>query len=179
MNESNATTDASFSELFSATYSQVVAYARRRSFDKTEADDIVSEVYTIAWRKRDELRPDQPPLPWLYTIAGNVLRNHWRAGGRRLRLVERLEAEPGGSASHDPAEADGQQLRDALLRLSFDDQEVLRLVAWEGLSHREVGEVLGCTTNAVGIRIHRAKQRLEAELSGSQDPAERQGGAVT
>jgi RNA polymerase sigma-70 factor (ECF subfamily) len=61
-------------------------------------------------------------------------------------------------------------LRAALQRLSFDDQEVLRLVAWEGLSHAEVAQVLQCSTNAVGIRVHRARQRLEIELDRLANP---------
>ncbi len=163
---------SSFRQLFVSTYPQVVAYVRRRSHDRAEIDDVVSEVYAAAWRRRLDLSPDGAPLPWLYGIAANVLRNHWRAGSRRLRLVDRLEAEPHPETGGDPAERPGAEIRAALDRLSFDDQEVLRLVAWEGLSHAEVGQVLGCTTNAVGIRVHRARQRLEAELTPRSRPAD-------
>ena len=175
----DGTDEAAFRELFSATYSQLVAYARRRLFDTTDADDVVSEVYATAWRRRASRDADAPALPWLYGIAANVLRNQWRADGRRLQLVERLEAQPAQepAAVTDPAESQQEDLRTALKRLSFDDQEVLRLVAWEGLSHAEVGQVLGCSTNAVGIRLHRARQRLESSLS---EPLEtgRRGGAA-
>ncbi|MGB5755755.1 MAG: sigma factor, partial [Acidimicrobiales bacterium] len=44
--------EASFRLLFTSTYPDLVAYARRRSFDHAEADDIVAEVYTVAWRRR-------------------------------------------------------------------------------------------------------------------------------
>lgn len=161
-------TESDFRDLFNATYTDVLAYARRRSFNVSDADDVVGEVYATAWRRRDSMEPGASPLPWLYGIASNVLRNQWRAGGRRLQLVERLEAQPAPSpmAVHtaDPADSDGDEIRAALAQLSFDDQEVLRLVAWEGLAHAEVGQVLGCSTNAVGIRLHRAKQRLATEL---------------
>jgi RNA polymerase sigma-70 factor (ECF subfamily) len=167
--------EAAFRDLFNSTYQALVAYARRRSIDVGEADDIVSEVYAIAWRRRADLAPDSPSLPWLYGIAANVMRNQWRASTRRLQLVERLEAEPQPGPSGDPADRAGAEIRSALERLSFDDQEVLRLVAWEGLSHEAVGHVLGCTTNAVGIRIHRARQRLEKELYEQQ----RRGGAAS
>ena len=129
-----------------------------------DADDIVAEVYTIAWRRWSELPSDRDPLPWLYTVAGNVLRNHWRSNERRLRLVDRIESQPATSPAPDPADRLGVELREALQQLSHDDQEVLMLMAWEGLSHAEIGEVLGCSTNAVGIRIHRARQRLETAL---------------
>ena len=168
MNETRSTDEVAFRSLFEATYPKLVAYVRRRSFDAGAVDDVVSEVFATAWRRREDLEDQRDPLPWLYGIAGNVLRNQWRADSRRLRLVDRLEAQPTATAAPDPADAaDGGSaaIRDALSRLTFDDQEVLRLVAWEGLSHAEVGLVLDCSTNAVGIRVHRARLRLEEQLA--------------
>lgn len=45
-----------------------------------------------------------------------------------------------------------------------DYQELLRLVAWEGLRHAEIAAVLGITPNAVAIRLHRARHRFEAQF---------------
>ena len=45
-------------------------------------------------------------------------------------------------------------------RLGHSDREVLKLAAWEGLSHREIAEVFDCSVAAVDQRLHRAKQRL-------------------
>lgn len=163
--------EASFRRMFDATYPRLVAYARRRLADRADVDDVVSETYTVAWRRRDEPVERDTPLPWLYGIAGNVLRNRSRAHRRRLRLVDRIGAQPTPVAAGDPAERPGADLRSALDQLTFEDQEVLRLVAWEGLSHAEVGTALGCSTNAVGIRVHRARQRLAAEL-GTEDTNE-------
>jgi DNA-directed RNA polymerase specialized sigma24 family protein len=49
-------------------------------------------------------------------------------------------------------------------QLSSKDQELLRLVLWEELSHSEAGEVLGCSANAVAIRLHKARRRLRAQM---------------
>lgn len=157
--------EAAFRAMFEATYRDLVGYARRRTDDWSDADDVVAEVFTIAWRRRAERDLTAPALPWLYGIAANVIRNSWRSSGRRLRLVDRLTAEPRPPGETDPADRPGAELREALAELSFDDQEVLRLVAWEGLSHAEVGTVLGCSTNAVGIRVHRARRRLADQLA--------------
>ncbi|MEL6985319.1 MAG: RNA polymerase sigma factor [Actinomycetota bacterium] len=162
-----------FRELFAATYSSIVAYAQRR-VSPDQVDDVVSDVYTTAWRRRADVRPETRPdataLPWLYGIAANSVRNHRRADGRHLRLVEKIEAQPAAQVGAPPADGSAGYLRTALERLSFDDQEVLRLVAWEGLSHAEAGQVLGCSTNAVGVRIHRARKRLEVELERVTNP---------
>jgi RNA polymerase sigma-70 factor (ECF subfamily) len=167
-----------FERVFDDAYRPLVAYARRRTGDESEADDVVAEVFTVAWRRRRERLGDSPPngseLPWLYGIAANVIRNQRRSRGRRLRLVERLEAQP-RSPSIDPADVAATTLRAALDRLSFDDQELLRLVAWEGLTHAEIGSALGISTNAVGIRAHRARKRLEAELSEHDSSSSEEG----
>ena len=161
--------ESAFRRLFVDTYPSLVAYARRR-VPPDRADDVVAEVYATAWRRRADLDPATSPLPWLYGVAANAIRNLRRADERRLRLVERIEAQPAPAERADPSEAPGGELRAALHRLSFDDQEVLRLVAWEGLSHAEAGRVLECSANAVGIRIHRARKRLEIELDHLANP---------
>jgi DNA-directed RNA polymerase specialized sigma24 family protein len=48
--------------------------------------------------------------------------------------------------------------------LGEQDREVLRLVAWDGLSSAQAGEVLGCSAGAARHRLHRARRRLAAEM---------------
>jgi RNA polymerase sigma-70 factor (ECF subfamily) len=57
-------------------------------------------------------------------------------------------------------------VREAIEKLRPADREVVQLVMWEGLSHAEAGRVLGCSANAVALRLHKARQRLRAELTG-------------
>ena len=52
----------------------------------------------------------------------------------------------------------------ALGELSEDDREVLMLVAWEGLTAAQAGEVLGCSAGAAAMRLHRARRRLSTLL---------------
>lgn len=152
-----------FDALFNTTYPQVVAYARRRTRDAADADDVVAEIYATAWRRRDQLPGVEIPLAWLYGIGLNVIRNHRRSDDRHLRLVGAASTQAATAPlGTDPAES--IRIRSALEPLPADDAELLRLVAWEGLSHREAGDVLGCTANAIGIRLHRARQRLDAAL---------------
>jgi RNA polymerase sigma-70 factor (ECF subfamily) len=159
-------TENDFRALFHSTYPQVVAYARRRTPNRADADDVVAEIYAAAWRRLDKLDDVTTPLAWLYGIGLNVIRNRRRSDERHLRLVGKAQGAAATSAV-DPDPADAVLLRDALHNLPDDDAELLRLVAWEGLSHAEAGLVLGCTANAVGVRLHRARRRLDDALHPS------------
>ncbi len=149
-----------FRALFEAHYGQVLAYARRRTTEMADADDVVSETFTVAWRRFGEM-PEEP-LPWLYGVARRVLANQRRGRRRWAGLIERIRREPLDIATPgDP----GEPVRVALARLKPADQEVLRLSAWEELTHAQIGQVLGITANAAAIRVHRARKQLGTELA--------------
>jgi RNA polymerase sigma-70 factor (ECF subfamily) len=59
----------------------------------------------------------------------------------------------------------------ALKQLRPDDREILRLVAWEGLTNAELAVALRCSQNAVSIRLHRARRRLVEQLEKEASPA--------
>ncbi|MDH4278654.1 MAG: RNA polymerase sigma factor [Acidimicrobiia bacterium] len=156
-----------FRAIFHATHPKVVAYARRRA-DNTVADDVVAETFLVAWRRRSELMTMDNPLPWLYAVAGNQLRNQHRSANRHLRLVSKVAGQAATDTPVDstPAEADPAVtvVRSALATLSFDDREVLRLIAWEELTYQEAADTLGCSLDAVAQRIRRARQRLATAI---------------
>jgi RNA polymerase sigma-70 factor (ECF subfamily) len=58
----------------------------------------------------------------------------------------------------------------ALRQLKDGEREALMLVYWEQLSYAEAGQVLGCSANAVAIRMHRAKTRLREVLAAPREP---------
>src|SRR4051794_17785142 len=107
-----------------------------RRCDPETADDVVADVFLVAWRRRAELPED--PLPWLLGTARHVIANHARGQSRRVRLQDRLAAEPAAHATlaHD----DGVRLRAALETLSERDRELLLLMAWEDLEPRQAAE---------------------------------------
>lgn len=150
-----------FERLFAAAYPDVWRYARRR-VPEADVDDVVAETFTVAWRRLDEV-PEDRALPWLYRVAANTIANRLRSQRRHLRLVSRLQAEPPPA----PAAEGDPEILDALAALRPDDQEVLRLAAWEGLGPAEIAVVLGCSDNAAAVRLSRARARLRERLTGS------------
>jgi len=109
------------------------------------------------------------PLPWLYAVARNLWRNQAREDRRRRDLLARFRASPQVADCGDPGGLEPGVLRAALASLSDSDQEVLRLVAWDGLAPAEAAIVLGCTPVAARARLHRARARLAARLGITPD----------
>ena len=154
---------AALERLFATHAGAVRAYARRR-VDPAAADDAVSEVFVIAWRRLDDVPPD--PLPWLLACARRVLLHQQRRRGRDVALQTRLTAMPRAEAS---VSRDGS-LAQAFSALSEQDRELLLLIAWEGLDTAQAAHVLGCSRNALAVRLHRARKRFAAALRIADGP---------
>ena len=157
-----------FETIVGEVYEPLQRYLRRRA-TIDDADDVLGDVLLTVWRRLDSV-PDDAILPWCYGVARRSLANTRRSAQRRLRLVERLQAQPPAAPARDPAVIDDNPaLTTALAVLPEDDREVLRLWAWEQLEAREIAAVFGISSNAAAIRLSRAKKRLAAALR-RQDP---------
>ncbi len=154
---------AAFEAIFDHHYGAVVAYARRRGASWDEAQDVAAEVFAVAWRRQDRLSANEP-LPWLLATARRVLANH-RRGRRRWRaLVSRVAGTMPVEYQASPGMTNDGQLAAALAGLPERDREVLRLVAWDGLTHAEAAHVLGISESGVSNRVARARARLQRAL---------------
>ncbi|TVZ01161.1 RNA polymerase sigma factor [Trebonia kvetii] len=160
---------ARFEALYADHHAAIFGYALRRTASPDDAADILADTFLAAWRRLDELPPGHDAKMWLYGAARRFLANYYRGERRRSALADRLHAELGSSCA--PADSDGESARfaEAMLRLPPRQRELLALNAWEGLDYGEIAAVLGCSRNAVRIRLHRARLRLAAELAGTGD----------
>ena len=158
-----------FRLIYDANYDDVWRYCLRRAATPEEAEDALHETFMVAWRRLDIVPTGDEARPWLFGVARNHLRSGWRKYKRAEDLRNRLISvrQP---ASPDPAELvadDSSAILTALSSLKEKDQEILRLAAWEQLPHHEIASMLGCSENAVAIRVHRARGRLEKALAKS------------
>jgi RNA polymerase sigma factor (sigma-70 family) len=162
-----------FEVAYQRLYAPISAYVLRRLAAPEEAAEVVAETFLTLWRRLDDAPDGDALRPWTYGVARRVIANHLRGERRREALTDRVVAEFGRVAQRlpDPAEAVAEQagLRAALAGLSEQDQELLRLVAWEALSTDEVAIALGVRAGAVRLRLYRARRRLEAALSQQSD----------
>ncbi len=142
--------EIAFAEHFRDVYRYVAAH-----LDHDEVEDAVAEVFAIALRKPE---PDQP-LHWLIGTARNVVyRGHHRRS-RHKRIAELVEP-----PNHPPVAQHVETslaITQAMQRLKRADRELLALCLIEGFDRADVAELLGCTTNALNVRLHRAKENFK------------------
>jgi RNA polymerase sigma factor (sigma-70 family) len=165
------TPDERFQALYDAHAGAVLSYARRRAA-RADADDVLAEVFLVAWRRLEEV-PSAQERVWLLGVARRALANQRRGSTRQDALSERLagHAQAPAPAPVQPFLAAGQtRLGRALASLSESDRELL-LIAWEGLCNDEAARVLEIGPRALRVRLHRARRRLASALAreGSSD----------
>jgi len=149
----------------------VKAYVIRRA-PAAAADDVVSDVFTVCWRRLQDV-PEEP-LPWLIGVAAHVLRTHRRTEVRRDRLRQRLTDAENSSSWDAPAIEPVETVGAALAQMRDSDRELLLLIAWDGLSPTQAAGVLGVAPVTVRVRLHRARNRLRlALLETTADTPER------
>jgi len=149
----------------------VFRYLARR-VGAAAAEDLLGDVFVAAVEARVRVRPhaSASALPWLYGIAGNVVRSH-------LRRSQRCPG-PGTDTTVDWDAVDDRidaalsraRLREVLEALTPTDREIVLLVAWENLTPAEAGQVLGVTPVAARSRLHRARMHAQT-LLGQITPA--------
>ena len=161
-----------FEELVRTSYGPLRAYALRRLDDMSSVDDLISDTYLIAWKKRRQIPSGTAQLPWLYAVERRVLSNLLRSKQRRYQLVTRLALTREATSDEEEAIDLRYAVAAALDRMDEDDRDLLQMATWEQLSHQEIGMVLNCTPNAVAVRLHRARQRLEGLLDVSKETTE-------
>src|SRR5579862_141282 len=168
MSHARGTEYAAFDHLYSTTRADLLAYLLRRAPRTEDASEVLSETYLIAWRKLDAIPPGDKARLWLFGVARNLLLKH----ASRLRasnaLVSRITEELRASSTRLPdhaASPDAEHLVTALASLSELDREIVTLTAWEGLTPKEIAAVTGSSANAVRIRLHRARSRLQTQLA--------------
>ncbi|MFG2004234.1 RNA polymerase sigma factor [Spirillospora sp. NPDC048911] len=164
-----------FERVYAAHQAQILGYALRRTADPQDAADVLAETFLIAWRKLDDVPAGEAAKLWLYGVARRVLANHHRGERRRSALVGDLAGQLRiDLASHRPPRPEGDRaaIAAAFGELSEGERELLSLVGWEGLDHGEIAAVLGCSRNAVRIRLYRARRRFARglDLHGAQAP---------
>ncbi len=161
---------AEFTRLVHDHSRSIYRYVMRRLSDWSSCEDVVSETFLIAWRRRDQLPPQDRELAWLYAIAFRVISNQRRSRDRRNRLTVRmaLEREERVYVANDDS-LEVEAFMNVVQYLRSDERVLLEHVYWERLPYRDIAVILGISENAVATRINRAKRNLRLLLDEHSD----------
>lgn len=155
-----------FRDIYEANYTRILGYALRRTDTADDAADVVADTFLAAWRRIDEIPQGEEARLWLYGVARRVLANHRRGQVRKARLADRLRLDLARMdfVQPPPGFEELERFSAAFGALRPKDRELLSLTAWEGLRIEDLSKILGCSSNAAKIRLHRARRRLAREL---------------
>lgn len=145
-----------------------------RRAGRQAADDLLGEVWMRGFAARGGYDPGQGNArPWLYGIARNVLRAHWRASRDASHMAAEAAFDPWDDVV-DRLDSAGQarRLTSAIRALPAAERDVLLLVSWEQLTPAEAAAVLGIPHGTARSRLHRARAALRPVLDKNPESAE-------
>lgn len=147
--------------------------------DRQLAEDLVQETLLHVLQQRTYQR-ERPFKPWLYTIATNLARDHfksaavrlrWREGGEQDALLYLYDSEPSPEERALAAER-GSEVRAALAQLREEDRLVVLLRFYQGFSLQEIAETLhiplGTVKSRLSAGVHRLRTMLELAQKGGK-----------
>jgi RNA polymerase sigma-70 factor (ECF subfamily) len=161
--------DKRFTRLYEDTSRDLLAFLLRRCATAEDAADCLAESYRIAWETRTRIPNGNEGRPWLFGVARNIARQTHKGETRRTATTIALAS--AAERWFTPSTPGDSALAVALCELSPVDQEIITMIAADGLPPREVAAILGLSPNAVRIRAHRAREKLRA-LLGPATPDE-------
>ncbi len=140
--------------------------------NRDDAYDISQEAFLRAYRSASTYKPEQPFLPWFYTIIANLART-WlkRRTVAKSRTVDIDDVHYLVSAEDSPESdlikrEEIERLRDSIVKLSFDDREIITLYHFRNMSYDEIAELLNIPRGTVMSRLYYARKRLGTLMGG-------------
>jgi RNA polymerase sigma-70 factor, ECF subfamily len=152
-----------FASLYERTFPRVYAYVESLLRDRAAAEDVTSQAYERAFRKRRRYRPAKGSADaWLFGIARNAALDELRRRKRSAPLPLQLAEDPAAPGPHDQADLAlrRETVRAALARLTGHERDLVALKFAGGLSNEEIGRVVGISSSNAGTRLHRVIRKL-------------------
>jgi RNA polymerase sigma factor CnrH len=164
---------AAFAQIMRRHKGWLYQFIRRYVADKDDAYDVLQESFVSAWGALQRFDPERPFEAWLRRIALNKCRDRARRNSVKraahavLAWFGQQNETVTSAPDHGAAEHALKRLETAIAELPIALKEPLVLTTFEGMSHKEAGEVLGINAKAVETRVYRAKRRLATKLDPS------------
>lgn len=157
-----------FREIF-ARYAPMLTRLTMRHLRSDElAREVVQQTFFQVHAARNDFQVGRKLRPWVFTIAMNLVREHYRKKKRRRETDLDEAREPAHVPERGPLERKerARLLRTAMAKLPTTQREVVELHWFEERPFAEVASIVGSTEGAVRVRAHRAYKRLKELLGG-------------
>jgi len=169
---SSARNPEAFTQLFERHWQAIFRFCQSRA--GSAGEDIAAEAFRVAFDRRGRYDARYGDArPWLFGIATNLLRDHFRSTRREEQKLTRSAAlEPAAQSADELGELErqllGPQLATALHGLPAADRDALLLLAWADLDYEQIALALDVPLGTVRSRIHRARQRVRGYLETTE-----------
>ncbi|WP_234320491.1 RNA polymerase sigma factor [Streptomyces sp. SBT349] len=150
-------------ELFEDFYPRLAGWCRGLVDSDAAAHDIASEAFTRLWSRWSTVRR---PESYLFSVAANLVKDHWRGRERERHAARRASA---GTSEHAPAADQGVDLRSLVESLPDRLRVPVLLYYYAGLPVDEIASALHRRPGTVKSDLHQARQRLRSALRGLHD----------
>ncbi len=168
---------AALNDLMERHATGVFYFLCRMTGHEEDAHDLAQETFVRVFKSCGSYRSNQRFSTWLYTIAANLGRNHFRWRARHPNISLDAESPETGQSlgntlpHHSPSPTEtslaterAQAVRAAVAALPDDLRAAIVLCEWEELGVAEAATILATTPKAVESRLYRARQQLRAGL---------------
>jgi RNA polymerase sigma-70 factor (ECF subfamily) len=170
---------AAFAALLQRYQNSIYTFLRRHTSNPSVAEDLLQETFLRVMRAAPRYQPQHRFRAWLYQIARNQCRDHFRAQARRPVEVTNSEPPSAPSWQSDPPNAadaiehvqQRQRVMELLAQLSEEQREVLLLREYQDLSFNEIASIVGTSVGTVKSRMRYALAHLRSALRDSERPA--------
>jgi len=153
-----------FAKLYDAFLDRIYKFVYYRVGHRELSEDITSTVFMKALQNIQKFNPDKGEFStWLYTIAKNSLVDHFRSGSNVELPLEEVENVDSGDSPFEQAvrSMDAQKAQSILNALGEKERELIVMRLWDGLSHKEIAEILGQSEGSVRTSFSRAMTSLK------------------
>ncbi len=166
-----------FDELVTKYRERIYAVVYNLTSNREDASDLTQDAFIKAFQSIGRFKGKSSFFTWLYRIALNTTLTHLRKNKlRRFFSFEKMSEEDHSAGFIEQLKTDSdsdkntlmnelqEKLNDAFQKLSVKHRTVITLYEIDGLSHKEIAEIVGTSVGTVRSRLHYAKQFLQAEL---------------
>jgi RNA polymerase sigma-70 factor (ECF subfamily) len=160
-----------FAKLYDAYVERVTRYIYFRVSEERDTEDLVSQVFLKAWEHLDRYKNGSSPfIAWLYTIARNLVIDHYRTKKDNLPLEEAIAFPSDLELPDEEAQIhfDLEAMRDSLQALSKDQQQVLILKYIAGLPNEDIAKIMGKQEGTVRGLQMRGLQTLAKHMKAKE-----------